>query len=272
MAQKIIDNKPYSLSIYWQKIIQHYSLISVLAKRELKVKYSRTFIGIGWVFLQPLVVVTVYTIFFKNLIKLNTEDIPYPQFVLTGLVLWYLFTGIIGKCTHALIESSDLIHKISFPRIIIIISKIIPVIIECLVLLVLAVLVVCFTHTAIGINAITVIFYFLQITVISLSIGLVCSLLVLKYRDFAHAIPFIINFGIWLTPVFYSAAIVPDEYKNLYRFGNPLALAMEGMRGGLFQDEGISLASWLMFIISCVLLFISFFIFVKFEKRIVENL
>lgn len=272
MSTKTINNKPYTLNAYLQKIVKHGFLIRVLAKRELKIKYSRTFIGIGWLFLQPLVVVAVYTIFFKNLIKLNTEDIPYPQFVLTGLVLWYLFTGIIGKCTYGLVESSELINKVSFPRIIILLSKVMPVIIECFVLLLLALLVVLFTHHSIGFNAVTVLFYFLQITILSFAIGMLCSIIVLKYRDFAHAIPFIINFGIWLTPVFYSAVIVPDEYKNIYRFGNPLALAMEGMRGALFQNQSISLASYVTFGTSCVLFCISFFIFVKFEKRIVENL
>ncbi len=272
MSTKIISNTPYSLKIYWKKLIQNYYLISVLTKRELKVKYSRTLIGIGWVFLQPLVVVGVYTIFFKNLIQLNTESIPYPQFVLSGLVLWYLFTGIVSKCTYSLIESGDLIQKVSFPRIIVLFSKCIPIIIECLALLIITFIFLLLTNQTLSIYSVTALFYFVQIVILSFSFGILCSIIVLKYRDLAHAIPFAINFGIWLTPVFYSAIIVPDAYKNLYRFANPLALAMEGMRGGLFQHQGISIASWISFLMSVFLLFISFFIFLKFEKRIVENL
>jgi lipopolysaccharide transport system permease protein len=272
MPTKIINNKPYSLSIYWQKIIQNYYLINVLTKRELKVKYSRTFIGIGWVILQPLIVVAVYTIFFKNFIKLNTEEIPYPQFVLSGLVLWYLFTGILSKCSYSLVESGDLIHKVSFPRIIILFSKCIPVIIECLALLVITFVVLVFTQQKFGFFSITSLFYFIQTIILAFGIGMLCSIVVLKYRDLAHAIPFVINFGIWLTPVFYSAVIVPEKYRNLYRLMNPLALAMEGMRAGLFQNQGISISSWISVLVSIFFLFISFFIFVKFEKRIVENL
>jgi lipopolysaccharide transport system permease protein len=272
MPTKIISNQPYNLREYIGKLLSNSFLIGVLTKRELKIKYSLTFIGIGWVILQPLIVVTVYTIFFKNFIKLNTGEIPYPQFVLSGLVLWYLFTGIISKCTYSLLESGDLIHKVSFPKIIILFSKCIPVLIECLVLLVIAFFAMLITNQKVGIYSATSLFYFTQTFILAFSFGMLSSIVVLKYRDLAHVIPFLFNFGIWLTPVFYSVSIVPDQYKNILRFGNPLALSMEGMRGGLFQNQGISINAWLLFLSSSALLLASFFIFVKFEKRIVENL
>lgn len=272
MHTKSISNQPYSFRSYIEKLIKSGFLVKVLAKRELKVKYSKTFIGIGWVILQPLLVVLVYTLFFKNLIKLNTDEIPYPQFVLTGLVLWYLFTGIISKCTYSLIESTDLINKVSFPRIIILFSKCIPVVIECLALLVIAFIALFFTGQSIGICSITSLFYFLQTLILSFSIGLLCSIVVLRYRDLAHAIPFIINFAIWLTPVFYSASIVPGDYKNVYLYANPLALSINGFREAIFHNAGISGVYWALFLFSCFLLLSSLLIFIKFEKRITENL
>lgn len=93
-----------------------------------------------------------------------------------------------------------------------------------------------------------------------------------KVQRFNACYSIAINFGIWLTPVFYSTIIVPDSYKNLYRFANPLATAMEGMRAGLFQSKGISMGSWVLFLITLFCLFIAFFIFTKFEKRITEKL
>ncbi len=272
MSSKIISNLPYTIKNYLQKLANNGYLIRVLATRELKIKYSRTFFGIGWVILQPLVVVTVYTVFFKNFIKLDTQQIPYPQFVLTGLVLWYLFTGIISKCSHAILESSDLISKISFPRIIIVFVKCIPIILECFVLLIICFIVLFATKTGMGINSITSIFYFIQTTILAFSIGLFCSILALKYRDLVHAIPFVINFGIWLTPVFYSSNIVPAEYKDIFVYCNPLALSLEGMRGAIFHNSGISLPMLILFIITISLFIVSFYTFVKFEKRIVENL
>lgn len=272
MATKTISNTPYTISAYFRRLLGSGYLIKVLAQRELKVKYSKAFIGIGWVFLQPFFVVAIYTIFFKNIMKLNTFDVPYPQFVLTGLVLWYLFTGIIGKCAHALLESGSLINKVSFPRMVILLSKISPVVLECLVLLVLSVVVVAVTKNTIGIHVLTTLFYFVYVLVMALAIGVVCSILTLKFRDLLTAIPFVINFAIWLTPVFYSPESIPVQYRPLFRYLNPLSVPMEGLRGALFYDAGISLEAFLLFILSVIFLIGAFIVFVKFEKRIVEKL
>lgn len=148
----------------------------------------------------------------------------------------------------------------------------IPIVIECFVLLIIVFFALLFTDHKIGIYSVTSLFYFTQTFILAFSFGMLSSIVVLKYRDLAHAIPFLINFWIWLTPVFYSVSIVPVQYKSILRYGNPLTLSIEGMRGGLFQNEGISIAAWLLFLISCALFLTSFFIFVKFEKRIVENL
>ncbi|MCC6371006.1 MAG: ABC transporter permease [Bacteroidia bacterium] len=244
----------------------------MLSVRELKIKYSRTLLGIGWFFLQPLVVVIVYSIFFKYLVHINSDNIPYPSFVFSGLVLWYLFAGIISKSTFALIESADLIHKVSFPRLIILISKIVPVILECLILLILLFVITLFSGQPPGFLALTSIFYFVQTFILSFAIGLFCSTIALKYRDIAHGIPFVINFGIWLTPVFFPLSIVPFPYKNYVFYLNPLASAIEGLRGAMFFNTGVSLTSLLMFVIYGFLLAVSFFYFIKFEKKIVENL
>ncbi len=272
MQTRLITNKPYRISSYWEKLQKHSFLIRVLSLRELKIKYSKTFLGISWFFIQPLAVVTVYTVFFHNFIKLNTETIPYPAFVLTGLVLWYLLTGVVTRCSYGLVESAELLNKVSFPRIIVLLSKVIPVMLECLVLLLITFAVVLATAEHTGVYALTAFFYFIQTAVLSFAIGMLCSILVLKYRDAAHVIPFIINFAIWLTPVFYSVAIVPEQYRNLYRYANPLALSMEGMRNALFFNQGISPATWLLFLLSCVILLMAALLFIKFEKRIVENL
>ena len=269
---KIINNKPYTVRWYYEKILNNAFLILILAKRELKVKYSRTVIGIGWFFLQPLLIVVVYSIFFKHLIKINTGSIPYPSFVFSGLVLWNLFTGIIGKSSYALIESTDMISKVSFPKLIILISKIMPVVLECLVLLVFLFFFFFFNGQSAGLNILYSAFYFIQVVILSFAIGLFCSTVALKYRDIAHSIPFIFNFGIWLTPVFYPVSIVPDVYRSYVLILNPLAASIEGLRNSLFFNSGIPLSSFLFLLIYVFLLLLSIYYFIKFEKKIVENL
>lgn len=269
---QIINNQPVSLKIYIQKLFSNSYLLSILIKRELKIKYSKRFFGLGWVFLQPALVVTVYTLFFKNMLKLNTYDVPYPQFVLTGLVLWYLSTGIISKCMYAFFESKELISKTNFPKIIILISKVAPVILECFALLLLSVIVVAYSQKQFSLSMLSSVFYFIDVLIFSLAIGIICSIITIRFRDLLEVIPFAINFAIWLTPIFYTFESVPDAYKNLFRFGNPIIIPLEGLRNALFGNAGITLEAFLIFIITIVVFIASFIVFVKFEKRISSNI
>lgn len=271
-AIKIISSKPYSLAEYYRKLCRYGFLIDVLARRELKIKYTRTLLGLGWLFLQPLALVIIYSVFFKSFIKMDTGSIPYPSFVFSGLMLWYLFTGIISKNTFAILESAELINKVSFPRFIILLSKTIPVLLECAALLLVLFALLFFTHQPPGFTSVTVLFYILHAGVFSFALGLLCSIVVVKYRDLAHFIPFALNLGIWLTPVFYPVTIVPAAYQKYLLYLNPMAQAIDGLRGALFFNEGISRASLLSFLCSFIFLLFSFFYFVKFEKKLVENL
>lgn len=265
---QIINNQPVTLKTYLGKLFSNHYLLTILIKRELKIKYSKRFFGLGWVFLQPALVVLVYTLFFKNMLKLNTYDVPYPQFVLTGLVLWYLSTGIISKCMYAFFESKELISKTNFPKIIILLSKIAPVILECFALLILSFIVVAYSQKQFNLNMLSSVFYFIDVLILSLAIGTFCSILTMKFRDLLEVIPFVINFAIWLTPIFYTFDSVPDTYKTLFRFCNPLIIPLEGLRNALFENRGITLEAFLIFIITLIVFIASFIVFVKFEKSI----
>lgn len=267
-----INSNSTSIKKYLEQLIKKRHLLIILTKREFKTKYNQTFLGLSWIVIQPILVVAIYTAFFKYMMKLNTYNVPYPQYVLSGLVLWYLNSGVISKCMTGLLESRELITKVSFPKIIILIAKIIPVIFECLLLLILAVIFMITTKKTIQLNVFTSAFYFLEVLLFSFSIGLLLSLVVIKFRDVLHFVPFVINFGIWLTPVFYSFESVPDSYKNYLRFGNPLVIPLEGIRDAFFGNKGISMESAILFFIFISLLISALAVFIKFEKRLSENI
>ncbi|PBQ30956.1 hypothetical protein CNR22_03955 [Sphingobacteriaceae bacterium] len=269
---KVISSNPYNLRDYFDKLKRYGFLIFVLARRELKIKYTKTVLGLGWLFLQPLALVVIYSFFFKGVIHISTGAIPYPSFVFSGLVLWYIFTGIVTKSAYALIESSELINKVSFPRFIIPVSKAIPILLESAALVVLLLVVLLVTRQPLGFNAFTAFFYMLMAIIISFALGLLCSVVVLRYRDFAHLIPFALNFGIWLTPVFYPTDILPQPYRSYLFYLNPMSQAIEGLRGALFFNAAIPGAAVLVFFTSVVFLLCSFYYFIKSEKTFVENL
>lgn len=247
-------------------------LIKALSLREFKVKYANTLLGISWFFLQPLLVVVLFSVFFDHIIQLNTQHIPYPAFVFSGLISWYIFTGIVGKGTFALLESSDLIHKLPCPKLIILISKIVPSVLECLVLLTLLFLILFINGQNIGLNIFYALFFFIQVVIFSFSLTMISSYVVIKYRDLSQIIPALLNFGIWLTPVFYPVSILPNAYQKVLNVLNPLSSFIEGLRAALFSNKAPSLEHLLVFLITCIFLYLSFYFFVKFEKRIVENL
>lgn len=269
---KFISSQPYSVGEYFKKLSRYGFLITVLAKRELKIKYTKTVLGLGWLLVQPLALVIIYSVFFKSLIKIDTGSVPYPSFVFSGLLLWYIFTGIVSKCSNAIPESAELIHKVSFPKFIILIAKTLPVLLESAALLLLFLLLLVITQQPLGFNAITVLFYILLVSIFAFALGLLCSVLVVKYRDLVHFIPFALNFGIWLTPVFYPVALIPPAYQEYLLIFNPVARAIDGLRRALFYNAGISTGSFLTLLASLVFLLFSFYYFIKFEKTIVEKL
>jgi len=269
---KIIDNKPYSLSSYLKRLKTSGFLLTSLSKKELKTKYSKAILGLAWVFLQPLMAVIIYSIFFNSFIKIDTGNIPYVQFVFSGLVFWYLFTGIVTKGCTALLESQDLIHKVSFPKIILLVAKSVPIIIEGLVMYLILIFIVLGTGNNTSIHIIWSLVYFISVLIFAFSMAIIFSILVVKVRDLLQVVPFIINFGIWLTPVFYPVSIIPPQYQPYLKYFNPLANAIEGMRDGLFMAKPMDIYSLMMMIFWLIVLFISFIFFIKFEKKIVEKL
>lgn len=272
MLVKKINNKPYGIGEYISRLKSYAFLISSLAKRELKIKYSRAFLGIGWLFINPIVSVVIYSLFFNYLLKMDTGNVAYIEFVFSGLVIWYIFTGIFSKGSTALLETRELIDKVAFPRMIILIAKMIPVIIESLVLFLVLIGLMIFYHHDMGLNLVISLFYLLHVIIFSMALAIFCSVIVVRFRDFTHLLPFIINFGIWLTPVFYPISIIPTEYQDYLRMGNPLALSIENFRNTLFMGHGIPVPSIIIFGFSLVFLFISFVFFIRFEKQIGERL
>ncbi|MBK7147484.1 MAG: hypothetical protein IPH78_01370 [Bacteroidetes bacterium] len=113
-----ISSEPYSEKEYIKKLWKYRSLITTLAKRDLKIKYAQTYFGIFWVLLQPIPSVIVFTFFFDSLIKVNTGKLPYPIFALIGMIGWTYFTALTGGVGNSMIESQHIVKKIYFPKLI----------------------------------------------------------------------------------------------------------------------------------------------------------
>jgi lipopolysaccharide transport system permease protein len=263
----VITSEPDTLKEYLAKIWQNRSLIFTLAKRDLKIKYAQTSLGLAWTILQPLSAVAVFTVFFSIILDLETSY-PYVLFVLSGVLLWNLFNYIFSQGSSSLTQNSDLIKKMAFPKIILPISKVLLALVEFAVTLALFLVLLILFKIPVGVEVL--IFPVTLIPVIALSLGMafILSAATIKNRDLFHVIPFLVNFGIWLTPVFYPVSLIPEQYSD-YLYINPMAASIQLFRWSFF-GEPLSMLVFLGISICFATFIIGFFYFKKVEDKIID--
>ena len=267
MPKTIISAESDSLSVYLQKIWQHRSLIKTLAKRDLKIKYAQTLLGLAWTVVQPLVAVVVYTLFFTLLMDFDTAY-PYVLFVLSGILLWGLFNYIFSQGSVSLTNNQDLIRKLYFPKIILPLSKTLVGLVEFAIISILFVALLFFYQVVPGWKILLVPFILLTLCLFSVGLAFILSVATIKNRDLNHIIPFLVNFGIWFTPVFYPVSKIPEQFEN-FLYLNPLASLIQLFRVTLF-NEAFSMYMLLGILISFLTFIIGFGAFKKAEDSIVD--
>jgi lipopolysaccharide transport system permease protein len=269
LTSVIYSSQSDSIKEYVKKIYDHRSLIHTFAKRDLKIKFAQTYLGLAWTIIQPLTAVLIFTVFFSLIINFKTEY-PYVLFVLSGMLIWGVFNYIFSQSSTSLSQSQDLIKKMSFPKIILPLSKIILALVEfaltfTLLIILLIVFQMDFRWTMLLLPIII-----LPIVFFSLGLALFLSSIALKNRDLFHIVPFLVNFGIWFTPVFYPISIIPTEFKNLI-YINPVAASIQLFRWSFF-GENFSNYIFIGIVVSFITFIIGFISFKNSEDKIIDLL
>ncbi len=267
MTKTIISAEPDSLTVYLNKIWQHKSLIVTLAKRDLKIKYAQTALGLAWTVVQPLFAVIVYTLFFSVLMDFETEY-PYLLFVLSGILLWGLFNYIFSQGSTSLTQNQDLIRKLYFPKIILPLSKALVGLAEFAIISLLFLAVIIYYGISPNWKLLFIPAIILVLCLFSTGLSFMLSAATIKNRDLNHIIPFLVNFGIWFTPVFYPISIIPEQYKNLL-YLNPMASIIQLFRVCVF-GEAFNPFMLLGIVIGFLIFIVGFFYFKKIEDHIVD--
>ncbi len=246
-------------------------LFYFFAWRDIKVKYKQTVLGFLWAILQPFVTMLVFTFFFGKLLQMPSSNLPYPVFVLSGLLLWNIFSSGVVNAGNSMVHNSNIIKKIYFPRLIIPLSAILVSVFDFLMafMIFLAVLFYFKFHSNINIHWLGLIL-FLPISVLlaciaSFGIGTLMAALNIKYRDFRYLIPFMIQTLLFITPVIYPISIVKSLVLKKILAINPMYAAIEILRGsmtGIYPDIQLILISMFS---SFVLLFSGILFFRKTE-------
>ena len=230
----VYTSKSDLLPAYFKKIWDYRALIWVFAKRDLKVKYSQTVIGLGWTFLQPLTALVIFTFFFGFLLDCKSDGIAFPIYVLSGLLGWNFFAYSVNAGTMGLQESAHIIKKIYFPKSIIPLSKMILGLVDLGFSLILLIPLLIYFGQSISWKIV-----FLPIVLIFNMMCALClvfwiSALAYRKRDLFHLIPYLLTFGIWFSPVFFSGDILPEQYRYLLDL-NPMTNVVQMWRWSLFD-------------------------------------
>jgi lipopolysaccharide transport system permease protein len=215
---------------YWSDLWHYRELFLILAWRDVAVRYKQTVIGVAWALVRPVLTMVVFTVVFGRLAKLPSDGAaPYPVLVFAGMLPWFLFSSILSEASGSLVGNANLISKVYFPRLIVPVSASVVALIDFAINL--AILFGMMAWYGFAPNwqvALLPVFVALAVLV-SLGPALYITTLNVKYRDFRYIVPFLVQFGLYVSPVGFSSAIVPDAWRFWYSL-NPIVGAIDGFR------------------------------------------
>lgn len=215
---------------YWRDLICYRELFYILAWRDIAVRYKQTVIGVGWAVIRPFLTMLIFTVIFGRLAKLPSEgDAPYALLVLAGMLPWTLFSTALGEASNSLVANANLISKVYFPRLIVPAAAVGVAFVDFLISLVLLVGVMAWYQFMPGWQIVMLPVFLLLALLASLGPGLYVTALNVKYRDFRYVIPFLVQFGLYVSPVGFSSGVIPGQWRLIYSL-NPVVGVIDGFR------------------------------------------
>ena len=214
---------------FFRELLRYRELFYFLAWRDILVRYKQTVIGVAWSVIRPLLTMVVFTVVFGRLARLPSEGVPYPILVFSAMLPWQYFANAMQESSNSLIAESRLISKVYFPRLIVPTSSVIVSAVDFLISLALLGLLMLWYGFAPSPAILLMPSFFLLATLSALGVGYWLSALNVKYRDFRYIVPFLVQFGLYVSPVGFSSSVVPGRWRLLYSL-NPMVGVIDGFR------------------------------------------
>jgi len=256
---------------YWRDLWRYRELFYFLAWRDVLVRYKQTVIGIAWALIRPVLTMVIFVFVFGKLAKLPSDGIPYPILVFAALLPWQFFANAFTEAGNSLISNANMISKVYFPRLVIPVSAVIVGLVDFLISAVLLVGLMFWYGVTPDWRIMTLPLFLTLAVGAAVGAGLWIAALNVQYRDFRYIIPFVVQFGLYVSPVGFSSSIVPDQWRALYSL-NPMVGVIDGFRwailGGTNQLywPGLSLSLMLVLMIAGT----GLLYFRKMEKRFAD--
>lgn len=222
---------------YWRDLWNYRELFAILAWRDISVRYKQTVIGVAWAVIRPFLTMIVFTVIFGRVAQLPSDGAaPYAVMVFAGMLPWFLFSTILSESSNSLVSNSPLVGKVYFPRLVIPSAAAVVSLVDFAIsFLLMAVLMLWFWFLP-GWQILLLPVFILLAVAAALGPALLLSAMNVKYRDFRYIIPFIVQFGLYVSPVGFSSANIPDEWRFLYGL-NPMVGVIDGFRWCLLGGE-----------------------------------
>jgi lipopolysaccharide transport system permease protein len=215
---------------YWADLWRYRELFLILAWRDVAVRYKQTIIGVAWAVIRPFLTMVVFTVIFGQLAKLPSDGgAPYALMVYAGMLPWYLFSSSLGEASNSLISNANLIGKVYFPRLIVPCATVVVALIDFLISFIILVGLMLWYQFLPGWQILLMPVFICLALLASIGPGLWITAINVKYRDFRYVIPFIVQFGLYISPVGFSSSVVPDKWRFLYSL-NPMVGVIDGFR------------------------------------------
>jgi lipopolysaccharide transport system permease protein len=278
--QVMIDTSPsltidagYGQRQYWKDLWHYRELIYFLALRDISVRYKQTFLGIAWAVMRPLLTMMVFTLVFGKLAGLPSGSTPYPLLVFVAMLPWQLFAGVLVDSGNSIVNNGSLISKIYFPRLIIPLSAVIVSLVDFAISAVILAALMAWHGMDVTWRMFALPFFIAIALITSIGAGLWVAALNVRYRDFRFIVAFSVQLGLYISPVGFTSAIVPNEWRLLYAL-NPLVGVIDGFRWALLENNaplywpGLLLSAC----VAIVLLVSAIIHFRKAEKSFADNI
>ena len=256
---------------YWRDLWYYRELFVFLAWRDILVRYKQTVIGLAWALLRPFLTMLVFTLIFSKLAKLPSEGVPYPILVFAALLPWQFFSNAFTEAGNSLISNANMISKVYFPRLVIPASAVIVSFVDFLISGIILIGLMLWYGFMPDWRLLTLPLFIFVAFAAAMGAGLWIAALNVKYRDFRYIIPFVVQFGLYVSPVGFSSTIVPEQWRLLYSL-NPMVGVIDGFRWAILG--GNTQLYWPGFLLSLglviLLLITGIFYFRKTERSFAD--
>lgn len=228
----VIEPSKGWLSLNLKEVWAYRELLGILVWRDISVRYKQSVVGIGWVIIQPVMTMLIFTIIFGNFARLPSDNLPYPIFAYCALLPWNYFARSLGGSSGSLVGGSGLLSKVYFPRLILPLTPILSGLVEFAICFVILLGMMVWYHVTPTVGVFLLPLFILVIMAVALGVGLWLTALNVRYRDVGFAVPFLIQIWMYASPVAYSTSLIPVKWQWIYGL-NPMVGVIEGFRWAL---------------------------------------